>query len=346
MAPGQSSSPPGAENPPFDYFAFLKREWSPLDFVKLALLAAVCATFWYFYGVIRIYSGMPISLWAWGRYAPQYNFEHGKLVPIIFAFLVWYHRRELVAAEKKGSNVGLLVVVLGCLCYAIGARTLQGRFALFAAPVLLYGVILFLLGKKVARILLFPIVFLLFMIPVAAIEQATFHLQFMITGLANVVCNAIGIKIFAVGTTLRAVDDSFGFDIAEGCSGIRSLMAMIMVTSVYVHLTQTEFWKKAVILLFSTGFAIIGNAGRIVTLLMVAKFISPQLAGGLYHEYSGFLFFPIALGSMLAFSRLLELPYFEAARSLKAGAIAPAAPPPKPEAGEDQRPKKEDEYDY
>lgn len=328
--------PAPAQPPPFDYFGFLKRKWSAPDFLKLILLAAICGTLWYFYGVLRIYNGLPISLWAWGRYAPQYNFEHGKLVPVIFAFLLWYHRHDLAAAEKKGSNLGLLVVALGCLCFALGARTLQGRIGMFAGPVLLYGIVLYLWGKRVARILLFPIAFLLFMIPVAAIEQATFHLQFMITGLANVVCNAIGIKIFAVGTTLHAADDSFGFEIAEGCSGIRSLMAMIMVTSVYVHLTQDRLWKKATILLLSTGFAIIGNAGRIVTLLMVAKYISPKLAGGLYHEYSGFIFFPIALLSMFFFSMLLEL-------AGKDRAARPPEPPSTP--GKDKK-DEGDPYDY
>jgi len=303
-----------------DYLSFLKRRWTLADFVKLALLLGIGGTLYYFYGVTHIYQDMPISVWAWERYAPQYNFEHGKLVLPIFAYLVWYHRDEIAKAKKEGCNQGLIWVAAGCVIFAIGARTLQGRLGMAAGPVLLYGIVLYLWGKEVARILRFPILFLMFMIPVSAIEQATFRLQFLVTGMARTVCGLLGIELYAVGTTLRPVDRSFqGFDIAEGCSGIRSLMAMVMVTAIYVHLTQTKLWKKVTILFFSIGFAIIGNAGRIVTIFVVAKYFGSDFAGGPFHHWSGYVSFPIALGAMLLLSRLLDMPIFEAAKAIKTG---------------------------
>jgi exosortase len=132
-------------------------------------------------------------------------------------------------------------------------------------------------------------------------------LQFIITDVVGVLCNAVGIKIQALGTTLTAADGSFNFEIAEGCSGIRSLTAMTMITAIYVHLTQDKLWKKLVILAFSVVFAIAGNIGRIFTVVLVAKFISPTLASGIYHEYSGFVFFPIALVAMVLFGKLLNI---------------------------------------
>jgi exosortase/archaeosortase family protein len=102
-------------------------------------------------------------------------------------------------------------------------------------------------------------------------------------------------------------------------------MAMVMVTAIYVHLTQTKLWKKATILFCSTGFAIIGNAGRIVTIFMVAKLFGSKFAGGPYHEWSGYVSFPIALGAMLLLSRLLDLPIFEAAKAIKTGKVEPGA---------------------
>ncbi len=150
----------------------------------------IAGTLYYFFGVTHIYQDMPLKDWAWGRFAPQYNSEHGKIVPLIFAFLVWYHRDELAKAKKQGCNQGLIWVALGCLIFAIGARTLQGRLGMAAGPVLLYGMVLYLCGKEVARILLFPIAFLVFMIPVSAIEQATTGLQGLVTQAAQAVCGA------------------------------------------------------------------------------------------------------------------------------------------------------------
>jgi exosortase len=165
------------------------------------------------------------------------------------------------------------------------------------------------------------------MIPVSGpIDQATAHLQFLVVGIARAVCSILGMQLYAVGTTLRPLDHSFaGFEIAEGCSGIRSLVAMIMITVIYVHLTQTKLWKQLTILACSIGFAIIGNAGRIVTIFMVAKYFGAKFAGGPYHEVSGYISFPIAMGAMLLVSRLLDLPLFEAARAIKTGKVEPGS---------------------
>jgi exosortase len=310
-----------------DYLSFLKRRWTPLDFAKLALLLGIAGTLYYFYAVVHICQEMPLSHWTWGRYDVKYNSEHGKLVPLIFFYLVWYHRDAVAKAKKEGCNKGLIWVAVGCLLFALGARTLQGRLGITAAPILLYGMVLYLWGKETARALLFPIAFLVFMIPVSGpIDQATAHLQFLVVGIAQKVCGLLGIPLYAVGTTLRPVDNSFeGFEIAEGCSGIRSLTAMVMVTTIYVHLTQNKLWKQIVILCCSIGFAIIGNAGRIITIFVVAKYFGARLAGGPYHEWSGYISFPIALGAMLMVSRVLDLPIFEAAKAIKTGHVEPGS---------------------
>jgi exosortase len=309
MANDVSTDVPGES---IDYLAFLKRRWTPDDFAKLGVGVAICGTLFYFFGVVQLYQGMPISMWAWNRYAPEFNFEHGKLVLPIFAFLVWYHRDELAKAKKEGCNAGLIWVAAGCLLFAAGARTLQGRLGMAAGPVILYGVVLYVWGKAVAKIMLFPIAFLVFMIPVLAVEQATFKLQFLVTGTARVVCRLLGMNLYEDGTTLIPVDKSFaGFDVAEGCSGIRSLMAMVMVTAIYVHLTETKLWRKTTILLLSVGFAIIGNAGRITSIFLVAKYFGAPFAGGPYHEVSGFVSFPIALAAMLGVSRVLDMKIFQ-----------------------------------
>jgi len=310
-----------------DYLGFLKRRWTAADFVKLALLGGIAGTLYYFYGVIHIYQDMPLSLWTWGRFDVKYNSEHGKLVPLIFGYLVWHHRDEVAKAKKEGCNLGLLWVVLGCLIFALGARTLQGRMAMAAGPVLLYGIVLYVWGKGVARAMLFPIAFLVFMVPVSGpLDQATASLQYHVVAIAQKVCSLIGIALYSVGTTLRPVDKSYsGFDVSEGCSGIRSLTAMVMVTVIYVHLTQTKLWKQVVILLCSIGFAIIGNAGRIVSIFVVAKYLGPKFAGGPYHEYSGYVSFPIALGAMVLVSRVLDLPIFQAAKAITTGKVEPGS---------------------
>lgn len=271
------------------------------------LFATIAATFTYFYAFVPLYAGLPIAKWAWIRWVPDYNQEHSKLVPAVFLFLIWYHREALAKAKKEGSNWGLLLIGMGVLLYVIAARALQARLALAALPFLFSGVLLFVWGKQVARILAFACAFLVFLVPLSAIEQASFRLQFVITGIVEKLSAIFGIQVYSVGTTLRAVDGSWGFDISEGCSGIRSLIAMTMITAIYVHIVEKQLWKKVTIFGLSVFFAIVGNAGRIFTIIIIAKLGFPDFAGGLYHDYSGFVFFPIAIGFMMLTSKLLNL---------------------------------------
>jgi len=299
-----------------DLFSYCARR--PLS---AALAVTVAATFIYFFAYLPLYGGLPLTKWIWARYAPNYNFEHGKLIPLIFLGLLWYHRKDVSAVPREPSNWGIVLIAIGGLFYLAGARTLQARVAWMSPPFFLLGIVTYLRGLKAARVLLFPAVFLLFMIPVAAIEQATFRLQFLVTGTAQLFCNLIGIKLNAIGTTLTAADESFRFEIAEGCSGIRSLMALSMLGAVYVHLTQNKLWKKALIFVMTLLFGIIGNAGRIITIVIVAKLVNQEFAGGLYHDYSWLIFFPIAIGAMILFSKLLNTEWHTTAQTIKREAV-------------------------
>jgi exosortase len=269
-----------------------------------------------------------------------------RLVDVPFAsiFLVWYRRDRFLAAPKGHSNWGLLWVAAGITSFVLGARCLQPRLGLFAFPFLFYGATLFLWGRHVARLALFPCAFLLFMIPMAAIEQSTFKLQFVITTIIGLLANLLGIGVQIVGTTITARE--FNLEIAGGCSGIRSLSAMMMLTAVYVHLTQDQLWKKLTIFAASLLFAIIGNIGRIFVVLIVAKFINPKLATGLVHDYSGFLFFPIAVIAMTGFSRLLNLDWKKIAESAVAPESKQVADFTEKETGPDSKPRGPISYDY
>ncbi len=284
--------------------------WSRRDSWAALLLALVVGILVYFFGVLRLYTihTQAIWSWAWMRFLPQYNQEHSKLIPLIIILLLWYHRDRIRKAAKVGSNWGLLPLAFGIGAYIIGARALQPRVAIFSFPFLALGVVWFLWGKQVARILLFPISLIFFMIPLGAIEQMTFQLQFLIVHIVSVLSRLSGIAVYSIGTSIRPMTGDWGFEIVEGCSGIRSLIAIIMVTALYVHISQPTLWKKAIILCFSILFAIIGNAGRIFTIIVLAHFGFPKFAGGMYHDWSSqLIFFPVALLSMFGFAKLLDL---------------------------------------
>ncbi|HEX8281677.1 MAG TPA: exosortase/archaeosortase family protein, partial [Chthoniobacterales bacterium] len=277
------------------------KEWIARE-PRLALLgAAVVAILVYFFGFVPFFvKGEQSTLvWAWQAWNPETNYEHAKLIPLIVAFLVWYSWDKLRAAPVGSSRWGLLFLGVGIFLFLAGARTIQARLSLTAIPFLLFGIVLYVWGKHVARVLLFPIAFLFFTVPLNFLAQATARLQFLETNAATAICNFFGMGLYSVGTAVHAAN--FNFEVDEGCSGIRSLMAIAMLSAIYGHLTQDRLWKKLLIFGAALLFAIVGNAGRLVSIFMVAAVFGQDIAGGPYHNISGYLSFPFALGAMLLF---------------------------------------------
>ena len=286
-------------------------KWCAQNPLGALALGGIAATLVYFSAIVHpfAYGSMSTARWAWEAWNPEGDQSYGRMVPVIAIALFYYHREKLKQAAPGGSALGLIPLGLGILLYVLSVRCLNPRMGLASAPFLIYGAVRFVWGRAAARVILFPCVFLIFMVPVSALVQATSHLQNAITSAVAVLSRGLGIAVLDNGTTLTSTDGSFNFEIAEGCSGMRSLMAMTMLTALFVHLSQNRLWKKLLIFSCSLVFAIIGNFGRIFSIVLIAKFYDPKVASGLYHEYSGYLFFPIAILAMLFFSNLVNLDF-------------------------------------
>ena len=284
-------------------------DWSKREPLSLLLIAAIAATIVYFFGAVHLFTEGRLStfVWAWQAWTPETNYEHAKLIPLIVALLIWCDRKKLKAATVESSKWGWPFIILGLLLFVAGARTMQARITLTSLPVLLFGIVLYVWGKNVARVLFFPIAFLLFMVPLNFLTQATFRLQFIETAIASTVCNLIGIKVNTIGTLVNSADNAFRFQVDEGCSGIRSLMAIAMFSAIYGHFTLDRFWKKFVLFAGSLLFAIIGNAGRLISVFIVGRFFGQNLAGGSYHAVAGFISFACAFIAMILFAKLLNI---------------------------------------
>ena len=285
------------------------QSWAQREPLAAFTAAALIATIVYFFGFLKLFTNGQLStfVWAWQAWNPETNYEHAKLIPLIVGFLVWNARDKLREAELGSSKWGWLFIGFGLFLFFAGARTLQARLTLTSLPFLIFGIVLYVWGRNVARILLFPIFFLLFAVPLNFLAHATAKLQFLETGAASAICNFIGISVQSIGTVVMAADNAFKFEVDEGCSGIRSLMAIMMLAAIYGHLTQDRLWKQLLIFCAAVLFAIIGNAGRLVSIFIVARFFGQDLAGGPYHTISGYLSFPFAIGAMLLFSKLLNV---------------------------------------
>jgi exosortase len=230
------------------------------------------------------------------------------LIPLIAGLLVWWKRKELLAARIAPDAWGLAVMAIAVGFYYIGVKAVQPRVVVFSFVMLLYGLALTLGGRQIFAILFFPISFLFLMIPLNFLdEQIGLPLQHLMARLSAVILNSVGIETIRVGTGIYS--RVFKFDVAAPCSGIRSLMALTTVTAAYAYVTQHVQWKRWVLFLSAMPLAVLGNLARVTSIALVAEVYGQEVASKAYHDYSGYIVFGVALSTMVIIGLLLNFPY-------------------------------------
>lgn len=256
--------------------------------------------------------------WLYSAWNPATDYEHGKLVPLVILGLIAYRFKDLRKAAGPGSAWGLVSVVLGCLFYIAAYRTLQPRIAVGGLPFVLWGSALCLWGWQVARMLAFPLFFIWIAIPLPTFQQATTHLQLLATATAHHGSGLLGVETYTQGTMVLPVKGDWKpLSIAHGCSGIRSLMALLMISAAWAYVAKISLWKKVILFLCAFPLAIIGNALRVISIFVIAEHGDAKWASTTWHDWSGLLlFYPFSLFLLLVIHSVLEggLPWKSAKR--------------------------------
>ncbi|MDP4623700.1 MAG: exosortase/archaeosortase family protein [Akkermansiaceae bacterium] len=281
------------------------REWNPV--VVASVLLFVAAIIWFFCFDKR-FGGFSVLGWLESNWNPGSDYEHGMLFPFVIAGLIGYQFKNLRAVAGKGSYLGLIAVFVGALFYVISCRTLQPRIGVGALPFLLWGGCYFLWGWRVAKLLAFPFFFFWLAVPLPSFQQATTGLQLLATSMAHHGSSLFGVETTVQGTTILPVrGDWEPLDIASGCSGIRSLMALLMISSAWAYVAKIKMWQKAVLLLMALPLAIIGNTLRVTSIFVIAEYGDAEWAAGTWHDWSGLLlFYPFSLALLLLVHSLFE----------------------------------------
>ncbi len=252
--------------------------------------------------------------------------SHGWLIPIATCWLVWWHRKDLITAPKSISYTGLAVVAGALFLHWLGARAQQPRLSLMGLITLLWGVPFYFHGWQVARILLFPCAYLIFCIPLNFFDSLTVPLRVYMTVMVNGILNGLGVAFIRSGTALYSVQGQYGLEVADGCSGIRSLLAMTAITALYAYLTQRTLVRKWILFLMAVPLAVVGNMVRILTVALISEAFGHDLGSGLYHDFSGYMIFlAITIPLMIVAGNVLDTNFETTWKRWKGHLIHPAS---------------------
>jgi exosortase len=257
------------------------------------------------YGPVRANSALG---WLRSTWTEEADYAHGYIFPFLIAGLIIFHFKQLRVAVAKGTWLGLAVVFVGMVLYAAAYRTVQARVAVGALPIVLWGSALYLWGWKFARLLAFPLFFFWLAIPVPFFQQATTGLQSLATSLAHYGAGLCGVETIVQGTDILPLHGDWApLSIAGGCSGIRSLMALLMISAAWAYVANIALWKKAILFLAAVPLAILGNALRVTSIFVIAEYGDDKWARETWHDWSGLLlFYPISMFLLLCLHTVLE----------------------------------------
>ena len=241
------------------------------------------------------------------QWANDEDYSHGFFVLPFAAYFLWERRQQLREAVPHPSAFGLLVLAGSLLCFIAG----QFGSELFLSRISLIGVVaalvLFLCGWRHLRLAAFPLAFLLLMVPLPEIifNRITFPLQMLASQVGETMIAASGVPVMREGNILLLPNRTL--EVAEACSGIRSLMSLTMLAIVLGYFTERRTWARVAIALAAVPIAVVANAVRVAGTGLASYWISPAAAEGFFHTFSGWLMFIVALGALLVFHRALEM---------------------------------------
>ncbi|MBR4938348.1 MAG: exosortase/archaeosortase family protein, partial [Kiritimatiellae bacterium] len=233
--------------------------------------------------------------------APEEDLTYGWFVPVFSLYVLWTEREKLIKSLGSPSVWGLVFSLPFLALGFIGVRGIQVRFEIVAFAGLLITLPWAFFGRETAKRMLFPAGFLLFCIPLASfLDIVTVHLRMLSTSVAYGALKGFGSDIMRSGTAIVAADGSFSIDIADPCSGLRSLFALMAITAAYAYFNQSTWLRRGILFALSVPLAIAGNVARILTICLVAAYADAGFATGFYHDYSGYVVFAVALSLMVA----------------------------------------------
>jgi exosortase len=267
------------------------------------------------------------------------------VVPFIVAFLVYRQRAEFAVLPVKGSWWGLAPAVVSVLCFWMGYKVDTGYLGFASFQLMTAALILLLGGPAWMRALFLPWLFLVFAWPMLPLESlVATPLRAFTAKLAGFILNHIGVPVVREGTGIYSapdfehhlqVGDRFRLDVANPCSGIRSLSSLAMISALYGVLALRRPLPRVLLFLSAVPLAVAGNLVRLILLALGSMWFGQDFAVGtlhdgvqvesFYHEIAGYIVFAVALSGMFALASSLE------GRShWKRAKLLEAAPPPAP----------------
>ena len=267
-----------------------------LNWVPYAIIAGLLCVLYYRVAFKLVYDWYSLQ-----------DYSHGPFVPLFAAFLIWDKRKVLSATPIKQTWAGIVLVVFSIAVLILGVYGVELFTARISFIMLLIGLIWTFFGWAMVHALRFPLLVLLLAIPFPAIvfNQITFPLQLLASRIASDILPLLGVPTLHEGNIIKL--PIMDLEVAEACSGIRSLMSLFTLAVFYGYFLERTTSRRVILALASIPIAVAANVVRIVGTGLCVQYWDPDKALGFFHEFSGWVMFVISLACLYLVHRIMRL---------------------------------------
>ena len=258
-------------------------------------------------GGIFLFTYTPTLLWMWDRwFAPGSYYAHGILVPFVTGYLIWQDKENLAKIKPQESPWGMPLIIVGITIHIFSALFRVYFSSGFSMIIVLLGLILYFYGKGILSRIFFPICFLVFMTPLPEIAVVTisFKMKVFAAHLATIILNHMRMPALCDGSIIKLRSAYVVVD--DVCSGLRSLISLTALGTIFAYWMKGPRWKRGVVFLSTIPIAVITNVFRIIFLASVSEIWGPRYVTQLLHDFTGLLVFALAYVLLFIVARIIE----------------------------------------
>jgi exosortase len=237
------------------------------------------------------------------------NYSHGYFIPFLAGFMIWMNRKRLYEALKVPSSIGLGLILLGLTQLFVAWVGSEYFLQQTSMIVVLLGSVLYLWGWKVTSLTIFPILYLIFMIPLPAIiwNKLAFPLALFASKISSDLVSVMGLSILREGNIL--ILPNITLQVVEACSGLRSLTTMLALSAFIAYISDHRSIKKWILFLAGVPVALLSNIVRLTATAILARYFGETVANGFIHDFSGWIVFVLGLAMLVGVNAILRLIY-------------------------------------
>lgn len=251
------------------------------------------------------------------KYLGDDNWTHGFIIPLFSLFLMYNYRHELLAARRRVCLWGLPITVLSLLIMAAGVWPLHNNWiSQLAMPLLLFGLVLYLAGPRVAWICFVPIFYLTLAMPLPGglYNKIAYPMQEMAANMSGVLMRMFGAQVTVTASHMDIISITGvkqPLTVAEACSGVRSLMAFIALGVALAYAEERPFWQRMVMILAGIPITVICNILRVTITSTMFLINKPELGKEFMHTATGMVLLIPALLLLFGLGKLMQSFYVE-----------------------------------